>query len=130
MTATLRDVPTPGEEVRQARQAQGLSQEDLARRAGVSAKTIGRIERGVDYENPRNLPAVRAALGLDAGADLSRIPAEALAAEVVRRLVAAEAILQRQRLISGDAPPDTINDPGTIAGPISEGNHPESSVDG
>lgn len=131
MATTLRDVATPGEEIRQARLAQGLSQEELGRRARVSAKTIGRIERGQDYDDPRSIPVIRAALGLDgATADLTQIPAEALAAEIVRRLVAAEATLQRYRITSGEVPPETLHSPHTIAGPPTDEHPDETSADG
>lgn len=119
LAATLRGVATPRDEIRQARLAQGLSQEEVARRAGVSVKTVGRIERGEDYKDPRSLPAIRAVLGLDTsgGLDLSQVPASELAAEVVRRLMEAEAILQHSRFTSGEVPPEVLHKRSTIAGP-------------
>jgi transcriptional regulator with XRE-family HTH domain len=131
MATTLRPVATPGEEIRQARLAQGLSQEELGRRARVSAKTIGRIERGQDYGDPRSIPAVRAALGLDSAADdLSQVSAEALAAELVRRLVAAEHVLQRHRITTGDVPIETLHSPDTIVGPPTDEHSDETLADG
>lgn len=131
MAVTLRDMATPGEEIRRARRAQGLSQEGLARLARVSAKTIGRIERGQDYDDPRSLPAIRAALGLDRPTvDLTRVSAESLAAEIVRRLVAAETVLHDQRIAAGDAPTDLIHRPGTIAGPLADQSGHANEADG
>jgi transcriptional regulator with XRE-family HTH domain len=111
-------VSTPGEEIRRARRSRGLSQEQLAGAAGVSAKTIGRIERGADYDDPRTLPVIRAALGLDdAATDLSKVPAETLMAEVVRRLSTAERILEHARIRPGTVPQDILDHPGTLRGP-------------
>jgi transcriptional regulator with XRE-family HTH domain len=40
-----------GDEVRRLRLARGLSQEELAHRAGMSTKTVARIEKGSDHEH-------------------------------------------------------------------------------
>src|SRR5688572_28300791 len=37
--------PTPGQEIRALRVAQGMSQEDVAKALDISLKTVGRIER-------------------------------------------------------------------------------------
>lgn len=110
---------TPGDVVRQARTARGLSQERLARLAGVSARTIGRIERGEDYDDPRMLPTVQRALGIGDSQDppLSKASAIELAGELVRRLSEAERILEHNRLGSGTAPTDLARRPNVITGP-------------
>lgn len=98
LAVTLGPVSTTGDEIRKARLERGWSQDELGRRAKVSGKTIGRIERDQDYKDNRSLPAVRAALGLDeVGYDIETIPAADLAAELIRRLMAAERILDRDR---------------------------------
>lgn len=118
LAATICAMSHSGDEIRDARRARGLSQEDLARLAGVSAKTISRIERGAEYDDPRSLPVIRAALGLDDnGLDLSKVPIEELAGELVRRAIAAQRILDQTRLGQGDAPEHVLNDPGTLRGP-------------
>ena len=45
--------PTDGDAIRRLREARGLSQEQLALRAGVSTLTVGRIERGANA-SPQN----------------------------------------------------------------------------
>jgi transcriptional regulator with XRE-family HTH domain/tetratricopeptide (TPR) repeat protein len=60
-----------GANVRELRQRLGLSQEDLATKAGVDAKTIHRIEAGESFPRPSTLRRLADALGLD-GADRER----------------------------------------------------------
>lgn len=52
-----------GHTVREAREAKGWSQADLARRAGTSQQNIDRIERS-EVVHSRSLPAILSALGL------------------------------------------------------------------
>lgn len=52
-----------GRTVREAREAKGWSQADLARRAGTSQQNIDRIERS-EVVHSRALPAILSALGL------------------------------------------------------------------
>ena len=52
-----------GDKVVRAREAQGLSREDVARRAGVSNSVVERMERGVSV-NDESVQAVAAALGI------------------------------------------------------------------
>lgn len=47
------------------RRRQGLSQEELAERAGVSRMSVGRFERGDRLPNLWTLRQISAALGLD-----------------------------------------------------------------
>lgn len=105
---------TPGEEVRRVRKARGLSQAALSRLASVSARTIGRIETGRDYDDPRSLPAVQQALGLGEYANkneptLSKATALDLANEFVRRLSVAESIIRDARTRPGQVPTDDPN---------------------
>src|SRR5947208_588652 len=72
--------PTFATLLRRSRQAAGLSQEELAERAGVSVRTIGDLERGVS-QAPRKdtVDLLAQALALAA-------PERAALAETVRRL--------------------------------------------
>ena len=51
--------------LREARVARGLSQDALAARAGVSASTISRLERGKTRARPHVARRLAVALGLD-----------------------------------------------------------------
>jgi transcriptional regulator with XRE-family HTH domain len=51
-----------GQRLREVRQDHGVSQEDLARRTGMYANTIGRLERGA--REPRISTVLRLARGL------------------------------------------------------------------
>lgn len=54
-----------GEQLRQYREAAGLTQEQLAERAGLTAKGIGALERGIRQRPyPHTVQALAAALGL------------------------------------------------------------------
>ena len=53
-----------GKRVRELRQAKGLSQEELAHRAGVHRTYLGGIERGERNPALRNIAALAEALGL------------------------------------------------------------------
>jgi transcriptional regulator with XRE-family HTH domain len=74
--------PSPGfgTRLRRYRQAAGLSQEELAERAGLSARTVGDLERGVSHA-PRKDTVELLAQALDLGA-----PERAALAEAARRL--------------------------------------------
>lgn len=50
--------------IRELREARGLTQEALARRADVSLMTIQRLEGGSSGGSPRTLRAIAKALGL------------------------------------------------------------------
>ena len=65
-----------GSRIRAARRAAGLSQEELARRAGMSLKGMGDIERG-DIEDPHysSLSKIADGLGMSIGALLEEDPA-------------------------------------------------------
>lgn len=52
-----------GEQIRTARMEQGLTQTELAERAGVSRPTVARVEAGEDVSTA-TLEKVAAALGL------------------------------------------------------------------
>ena len=72
---------TPGERIRQAREARGLSQTDLARRVGVKQPSIQNIENG-RTKDPRKLMEIAAVLDIPLAelrptmATLSRIVAQ------------------------------------------------------
>jgi transcriptional regulator with XRE-family HTH domain len=59
-----------GDRVRQHRQNQGLSQEQLAVKAGLYSRTIRRIEQGEDFTFG-SLAAIAAALDIDPAALMS-----------------------------------------------------------
>lgn len=112
-----------GDEVRRARRARGLSQQQLARETGVSAKTIGRIERG-ESDEAHKLGTVQAYLGIgeyagepDEGPNLRAATNIQLAVELLRRLEAAESGESATFPAPGTLPPEIVNEPGTVAGP-------------
>lgn len=53
-----------GKRVRELRQAKGLSQEELAFKAGVHRTYLGGIERGERNPSLRNIAAIAKALGV------------------------------------------------------------------
>jgi transcriptional regulator with XRE-family HTH domain len=57
--------PVATENLRAIRTAQGLTREQLAVRAGISAKTIYRIERGIARPHHATLAVLATALGVD-----------------------------------------------------------------
>jgi transcriptional regulator with XRE-family HTH domain len=59
----ITNVSTIGDRLKQAREALGLSQGDVAGKAGVSQGTIGNLESGL-RKNPRELLAIAAAVGV------------------------------------------------------------------
>jgi transcriptional regulator with XRE-family HTH domain len=63
-----------GENIRRVRLRRGLTQANLARRSGISAKQLGRIERGEYEPLLTNLLRVSAALGVDPGELLDGLP--------------------------------------------------------
>jgi transcriptional regulator with XRE-family HTH domain len=54
-----------GEKIRELRQSKGLSQEELAFRAGVHRNYLGGIERGERNPALDNMAAIAKALGVD-----------------------------------------------------------------
>jgi len=54
-----------GEKVRKLRRARGLSQEELAFRAGIHRNYLGGIERGERNPALDNIAAIAKALGVD-----------------------------------------------------------------
>ncbi len=54
-----------GERVRELRQEQGLSQEELAFKSGVHRTYLGGIERGERNPSLKNISAIAQALGVD-----------------------------------------------------------------
>jgi len=84
-----------GDRIRIARKAVGLSQEEVARRAGLSLKGMGEIERG-DIEDPHisSLAKIARALG---------VPVEALIKEEEEVAVAGKAEASQATLFDGEA---------------------------
>jgi len=84
-----------GDTIRIARKAAGLSQEEVARRAGLSLKGMGEIERG-DIEDPHisSLAKIARALG---------VPVEALIKEEEEVAVAGKAEASQATLFDGEA---------------------------
>ena len=77
--------PTFATLLRRYRQAAGLSQEELAERAGLSARTVGDLERGGSHAPRKDtIELLAQALDLDA-------PERAALAEAARRLSTAAA---------------------------------------
>ncbi len=56
---------TFGEQIRQKREQERLSQEEIARRAGINIRTLQRIEKGETSPYGATLRAINEALGLD-----------------------------------------------------------------
>lgn len=63
MNGKGQQMTTPGERIRQAREAKGLSQTDLARRVGVKQPSIQNIENG-RTKDPRKLMEIAAVLDI------------------------------------------------------------------
>ncbi len=70
--------PTTGERVRRLRGRAGLSRTQLAKRSGMSRRSISMVERGQVEPSPDDLAAVAAACGADV-AELAPPPAHDLA---------------------------------------------------
>lgn len=64
-TTAIEGTPTVGEHVRVVRQAAGLTQQQLADRAGTTQPVIARLELGVRLPTLRTLEKVARALGQD-----------------------------------------------------------------
>lgn len=95
-------VTSRADRIRKARTEAGLTQDDLASRAGVTAKTVYRLERG-ERVRPANNHAIHEALGLP------YIPADIPAEDSGPRLVGtpalcADADTQRMRIALADEP--------------------------
>lgn len=56
-----------GAQIRSLRERQGMSQEELAYRSGISVSTLGRVERGVLSLAINKVPALTRTLGISAG---------------------------------------------------------------
>ena len=56
-------VAITGEQIKRERRRRNLTQQQLAAEAGVSLRTIGRVERG-ELQESRNFEAITAALGM------------------------------------------------------------------
>lgn len=81
-----------GARIRSARKSHGWSQEELARRAGVAAGTVSRVEGG-DHVRPGNLFSIRVALGIesDEPEDAAELPPSVqLALDIVKKWLLAQ----------------------------------------
>lgn len=126
---------SPGEEVRRARQARGWDIQTLAREAGLSARTISRIE--ADQLSPGATSVARAQyiLGIgdrpaipDEGPPLRQATIREILEEIARRDEEKNRLLDHYRIRSGELPPGILDQPGTIAGPRKNNpGHPISS---
>src|SRR5580658_1007350 len=68
MTMGPADRELPGAWLRRVREAAGLTQEELAERAGLSPRAIGNLERGTGRPYPKSVRLVVTALGLSSAA--------------------------------------------------------------
>lgn len=85
---------SPAGQIRAARAATGLSVEELAERAGVSASQVKKLERGVVPGSARTLRPLRAVLGIPEADPGPRVPREAFSVTehdgVIRVLLSAK----------------------------------------
>ncbi|MGO7000375.1 helix-turn-helix domain-containing protein [Rhizobium leguminosarum] len=68
------DLQAAGREIRQRRLALGLSQEQLAERAGLHRNYVGFIERGERNASLKTLFAIARSLGVSLGELLADVP--------------------------------------------------------
>jgi len=113
-----------GHEIRRAREALGLSQAELGRRAGVGQRTVKRVEAGQGSHEGRTIGALRRVLGLPVAGSppsptevLRAVDTSDLIAEVTRRLLIADDTIRAGRVQVGHLPPDVTDKPGIIRGP-------------
>jgi transcriptional regulator with XRE-family HTH domain len=71
------DLRAAGREIRRHRQGLGLSQEQLAERAGLHRNYVGFLERGERNASLKTLFAVARSLGISLGELLAGVSAEA-----------------------------------------------------
>lgn len=114
----------PGHQIRRAREALGLSQAELGRRSKLGVRTVRRVEAGQGTPEGRTIAALRRTLGLpvagsppDPVAVLRETATVDLIAELTRRLMNAERIMDRQRMQVGELPSAVPDKPGVIRGP-------------
>lgn len=115
MAVKFQTVTSPGEQVRRLRKARGLTQTDLAKLAGVSPRSITRIENNADYDEPRTLLQVQHALGILGDASdppLSKALDGELITELGRRLANRAGLLDQIR--NGQMPEDFFRRPNVI----------------
>lgn len=74
-----------GRRIRQRREAQGVSQEEFARRAGLARPFFGRIERGSQNISIETLAKIAVALGADMGEILAGLPTGLSAGDAAER---------------------------------------------
>jgi len=63
-----------GRRIRQRRERTGVSQEEFARRAGLTRPFFGRIERGTQNVSIETLAKIAIGLGIDMGELLAGLP--------------------------------------------------------
>jgi transcriptional regulator with XRE-family HTH domain len=113
----------PGHQIRRAREALGLSQAELGRRSKLGVRTVRRVEAGQGTPEGRTIAALRRTLGLpvegapDPAAVLRETATVDLIAELTRRLMNAERIMDRQRMQVGELPSEVPGKPGVLRGP-------------
>lgn len=69
------DLREVGSQVKRAREAQGMSQRELATRIGTSQPALARLERGLSNPSLRTLTRCAEALGLVLRVELTEAPA-------------------------------------------------------
>ena len=85
---------TPGELVKELRTDHGLSQRELAYRAGTSQSAIARIEGGDEDITWKRLTSILAAMGDQPALDSERLPSREVPDLELNRAMSAEARLK------------------------------------
>lgn len=75
MSTAERSSTAFGIQLKSARHARGMTQEELANRTDMHASNVGRMERGEANPSLSTMARLAAALGIDLGQLLSGIPA-------------------------------------------------------
>lgn len=92
-----------GHRIKKAREAAGITQEELARAAGCSAKHIGAMERGIKSPSLDMFIVIANTLGTSADLllqDVLETPVDTLASEFAAAVAPLSAQLQRRVLLA------------------------------
>jgi transcriptional regulator with XRE-family HTH domain len=114
-------VAISGEQIKRERRRRNLTQQQLAAEAGVSLRTIGRVERG-ELQESRNFEAITAVLGLQTNSEapVGKLLADASMADVLQRVQelyddAVRRATEAGRIYKPGAP--ELDEVGLLAGP-------------